>query len=197
MGDHSRATPRKPISKRLRFEVFRRDGFRCVYCGAKGSETGAGLHIDHVLPVALGGDDSLDNLAASCPDCNQGKSSTLGDGEIADDLAQRNRDRARAMREAIRGLGGAGLDSREEIARMANEIYDAWVLHGRGWCPELDEIEKHVRKWSNCGYPIDMLADQVFKVPSGCNSYWRYYCGIIWNQIKAARKAIDAETVDQ
>jgi len=27
------ATERKPISKRVRFEVFKRDLFRCAYCG--------------------------------------------------------------------------------------------------------------------------------------------------------------------
>jgi len=26
-------TKRKPINKKLRFDVFKRDGFQCVYCG--------------------------------------------------------------------------------------------------------------------------------------------------------------------
>jgi len=44
------------ISKRTRFEVLRRDGFRCYYCGTRGNETtGGGLTIDHVVAVALGG----------------------------------------------------------------------------------------------------------------------------------------------
>jgi len=33
--DADQKPQRKAVSARLRFEVFRRDGFRCVYCGAK------------------------------------------------------------------------------------------------------------------------------------------------------------------
>lgn len=61
------------ISKRMRFEILRRDGFKCTYCHA--SE--ALLTVDHVTPVSLGGTDHPSNLVACCDDCNTGKSSTL------------------------------------------------------------------------------------------------------------------------
>lgn len=75
-ADHSRVkSKRRPIDVKLRFSVFRRDGFRCVYCGATPGE--AGLHADHVTPVAAGGKNEIGNLVTACRDCNLGKSDTL------------------------------------------------------------------------------------------------------------------------
>lgn len=58
---------RWPIPLRVRRQVFRRDGGLCRYCGAPGEE------IDHIVPVALGGSNRLDNLVLSCHDCNSRK----------------------------------------------------------------------------------------------------------------------------
>lgn len=63
------------ISKRLRYEVLARDGHKCRYCGAGVDETS--LDVDHVLPVVLGGSNHPSNLAATCHDCNSGKTSSL------------------------------------------------------------------------------------------------------------------------
>jgi HNH endonuclease len=63
---------RTTISKKLRFEVFKRDSFTCQYCGRKAPEIL--LEIDHIEPVSKGGIDDLLNLIASCKDCNAGKS---------------------------------------------------------------------------------------------------------------------------
>lgn len=59
------------ISKRLRFEVFRRDGYACVYCGRRAPSVI--LEADHKVPRCRGGPDTLENLAAACWDCNRGK----------------------------------------------------------------------------------------------------------------------------
>jgi hypothetical protein len=60
------------LSKKIRFEVFKRDGFKCVYCGRIPSE--AVLEVDHVMAVSNGGTDDINNLITSCFDCNRGKS---------------------------------------------------------------------------------------------------------------------------
>lgn len=62
---------RKSISKKLRFEVFKRDGFIYQYCGRKAPDVV--LHIDHITPVSKGGQNTLMNLGTSCIDCNLGK----------------------------------------------------------------------------------------------------------------------------
>lgn len=60
----------------LRFEVLKRDGFRCTYCGA-GSRSGVRLEVDHIKPKAAGGTDAPSNLTTSCHDCNNGKAATM------------------------------------------------------------------------------------------------------------------------
>lgn len=62
---------RKPISKSLRFDVFKRDSFTCQYCGQMAPDVV--LEIDHINPVANGGDNDILNLVTSCKDCNRGK----------------------------------------------------------------------------------------------------------------------------
>lgn len=65
------AKKRKPISTRTRFEVLKRDSFRCQYCGAS-PDTNL-LHVDHITPVALGGGNQIANLVTACDKCNLGK----------------------------------------------------------------------------------------------------------------------------
>lgn len=55
--------------ERLRSEVLKRDGHRCVYCGAERCRISA----DHIIPVRLGGKTVLGNLAACCFQCNISK----------------------------------------------------------------------------------------------------------------------------
>lgn len=66
------ANGRDPIPPQLRFRVLQRDSFRCQYCGRSARE-GAVLHLDHVVPVAAGGETSEANLITACDTCNMGK----------------------------------------------------------------------------------------------------------------------------
>lgn len=65
-------TPRKSISKRVRFSIFARDNFTCRYCGRQSDVVK--LEIDHIHPVCQGGTNDEENLIAACQDCNAGKS---------------------------------------------------------------------------------------------------------------------------
>jgi hypothetical protein len=69
---------RKSISKKVRFEVFKRDSFKCQYCGRSAPDVL--LQVDHVSPVSKGGSGDILNLITSCVDCNAGKS----DRELSD-----------------------------------------------------------------------------------------------------------------
>lgn len=73
------------VSKRLRFEVLRRDGYRCRYCGAGADRVE--LEVDHVTPVSLGGADVMENLVTACEPCNSGKSSTAADAPVLEIVA--------------------------------------------------------------------------------------------------------------
>lgn len=67
---------RTHIPRGLRKEVFKRDNYTCVECGARKSD-GATLHVDHKIPVSKGGTDELDNLQTLCSDCNLNKSDVI------------------------------------------------------------------------------------------------------------------------
>lgn len=62
---------RKTLSKKIRFEVFKRDKFTCQYCGRMAPDVI--LEVDHLKPVVDGGDNDIMNLVTSCFDCNRGK----------------------------------------------------------------------------------------------------------------------------
>ena len=67
---------RTHIPRGLRHEVFKRDNYTCVECGAR-KEDGATLHVDHKIPVSKGGTDELSNLQTLCSDCNLNKSDVI------------------------------------------------------------------------------------------------------------------------
>lgn len=72
--DNSHKTKREP-GMRLRFEVLKRDNFKCCACGASpAKDPSVNLHIDHVIPWSKGGETVLDNLQTLCSTCNMGKS---------------------------------------------------------------------------------------------------------------------------
>lgn len=73
----------------LRFSVFARDGFRCVYCGRSPLLDGATLELEHVVPRKHGGTNELTNLVAACRECNIGKKDRLGIAEILMALKKR------------------------------------------------------------------------------------------------------------
>lgn len=56
------------ISNRVRFKVYERDGFKCVYCGARKN-----LSLDHVTAEASGGSSDEGNLVTACRSCNSQK----------------------------------------------------------------------------------------------------------------------------
>jgi len=51
----------------MRARVFATKGCECTYCGSPAS------HVDHVLPRAKGGTDTIDNLVPACARCNNAK----------------------------------------------------------------------------------------------------------------------------
>lgn len=69
----SRDYQRSLMTDSLRYDVLKRDGFRCVICG-RTAEDGVKLHVDHIKPVSKGGKTEYENLRTLCDQCNFGKS---------------------------------------------------------------------------------------------------------------------------
>jgi Homing endonuclease associated repeat/HNH endonuclease len=72
-ASRSTRAERSTLSVRKRFFVLKRDLYCCRLCKA----TGVPLEVDHIVPVAQGGTDALDNLQALCVPCNRGKRDSM------------------------------------------------------------------------------------------------------------------------
>jgi hypothetical protein len=106
-----------PLSVSTRFEVFKRDGFTCQYCGRKTPDVV--LEVDHVIPRAEDGSDELENLVTACWDCNRGKGARLLDDRApAPDVAAQ----AEMLREREEQLR-AYHEFRDEVRARRNETY--------------------------------------------------------------------------
>ncbi len=64
---------RAKMTDSLRYDIMKRDKFRCQLCGSTASD-GVKLHVDHIVPVAKGGKTTPENLRTLCDRCNMGKS---------------------------------------------------------------------------------------------------------------------------
>lgn len=68
----SKIYQRAMFTNSLRYDVLKRDGFRCQICG-RTAQDGVKLHVDHIIPVSKGGKSEMSNLRTLCSDCNMGK----------------------------------------------------------------------------------------------------------------------------
>lgn len=65
----------RKVSDKLRYQVLKRDNFKCCACGASpAKDPSVELHIDHIVPFSKGGETVIDNLQTLCSRCNLGKS---------------------------------------------------------------------------------------------------------------------------
>ena len=76
--EYRRKAERRRVTDRLRYQIMRRDGFRCQLCGASQAD-GVKLHVDHIIPISKGGTSDERNLRTLCDRCNLGKGDLLED----------------------------------------------------------------------------------------------------------------------
>lgn len=179
------------VSKRLRFEILRRDGFKCRYCGTVAAERE--LRVDHVIPEALGGSSDPSNLATSCDPCNNGKSSAAPDAPIVDEVANDALRWSQAMQRAARW-------KEEELTkerRLDEKFLDLW----RGWemkddqrgVPLDDDWSAAVRRLRVAGLTEPMFAEAVTIAMRARGvlpeNTFRYFCGVAWNMVAQLQEA--------
>jgi 5-methylcytosine-specific restriction endonuclease McrA len=73
---HSQRKTNSSHWKKIRARVLMRDGYECQLRTSPNC-SGEATTVDHLYPVAKGGDDSLDNLVAACGPCNYAKGSKV------------------------------------------------------------------------------------------------------------------------
>ena len=73
-GKYKSPAGKRKITKALRFEILKRDYFKCRVCGASPAvNPKIILHVDHIKPRSKGGKTTRENLQTLCSDCNYGK----------------------------------------------------------------------------------------------------------------------------
>jgi DNA-directed RNA polymerase subunit RPC12/RpoP len=172
---------RKPISKGLRFEIFKRDGFVCQYCGAH--PPAALLHVDHINPVKLGGGNEPDNLITACSACNSGKAARPLNA-VPKSLAKKAEETAE--REAqISGYASVMEAARDriesEVWRVAEELQagaDAGYSRNK-----FNGIKSFVVKLGVHDV-LESAEIAVSKYPRGTGAAFKYFCGICWRKIR-------------
>ena len=173
---------RKPISKKLRFDVFKRDGFICQYCGAHPPQVL--LNVDHINPVKLGGNNHQDNLITACVACNQGKSATP-----LSVVPQSLTDRAIDVAEKEAQIAGYAMvmeAKRERIEDDAWRVADVLIFKAsEEGLPksQFSSIKKFIDRLGLHAV-LDAAEAAQSRFPYRSGTTFRYFCGICWRLIK-------------
>ncbi|MEB3021288.1 HNH endonuclease [[Mycobacterium] crassicus] len=177
------------VSKRLRFEVLRRDNHACRYCGRSAPDVE--LTVDHVVPTTLGGSDEPTNLVAACRDCNGGKSSVPSVAAVVADVAQDAVRWAAAMCQAADEMA-----AEEDVTRgILDAVEEAW---NRPWIPAGWELS--VSTFVRAGLNRTTLVDLARSASTarGIDDRWAYFCGCCWKRIRQlqdrAQELVSAHT---
>jgi hypothetical protein len=181
-----------PVSKRLRYEILRRDNHTCRYCGA--SAPGIPLRVDHVTPIALGGSDEPTNLVTSCEPCNSGKSSSSPDATHVADVAQDALRWAAAMQQAADKL----LEQEQPKSEYRDAFLAEWDRWGYGKGDDRKAVElpgdwkPSIERFRIAGLPSWTWADTVdtamgYDKVLQANKF-KYCCGIAWKKVDELNK---------
>ena len=173
---------RKSISKRKRFDVFKRDSFTCQYCGAHPPHVI--LHIDHIIPVVEGGGNEIENLVTACESCNLGKSANLL-ADVPPSLA----DRAKEVAEREEQIRGYAEVMQARADRIENEAWAiAAALKGAEYLESYDgrRLLSIRRFLEQMAYHHVLEAAEITRAKfyQIGNRAFRYFCGICWARIR-------------
>lgn len=147
---------RKSLNKKTRFEVFKRDSFRCQYCGQSAPDVV--LHVDHIKPVASDGGNEIINLITSCSSCNGGKGAIDLDDNSAIQKQKKQLEELNERRHQLEMM----MKWREELGKIDNDkvqhIYDGFAQQS-GYSPN-ESGKDFIRKWVK-QFPFNILLDSL------------------------------------
>jgi hypothetical protein len=164
------------VSKRLRFEILRRDNHTCRYCGRSAPEVK--LTVDHVKPDALGGTDDPANLVAACADCNGGKSSSSPDAPLVEDVSNDAVRWTRAIRQAAE-------ESRLfDNTAVYEAVVNAWTSYRRNRIPA--DYRETIDRFLAAGLPAGDIVQMAHVADAKPSVYdqWAYFCGCCWTRVR-------------
>lgn len=168
------------LSKKQRFDIFKRDAFICQYCGR--TPPAVVLECDHVKPVSGGGSDEPHNLITACFDCNRGKAA----GELGVTIAA-TADRAAELAERMeqsKAYDALLKKQRRKINGQVEDICCIFMAAFVGWGLN-DSARNSIRNFLK-SLPFDAVLEAMDKACSKCpkEQAFKYFCGICWRKIK-------------
>lgn len=177
---------RKSLSKKIRFDIFKRDEFQCQYCGI--SPPNVVLEIDHIRPVSNGGDNSEENLITACFDCNRGKAANELSA-VPDTLAKKMKvveekaEQMKAYERMIRSRKAAITRKVNKIEAVFREVYEDRLLTESF----KDSVRLFLKKLPAPDVE-DAMSIAVVRVgdPEGA---LKYFCGVCWRSIREIEDA--------
>lgn len=169
------------LSKKTRFEVFKRDSFTCQYCG--NNPPVVVLEVDHIVPVSRGGEDVIDNLITSCFDCNRGKSDrelTCLPQTTVEKTVQliEKEEQYKAYKKVIAAIKKREKKEIDEIDAIYTSYFPDWCLNDRFKNGSLTKFIKLL------GYSaIESAMHTACSRIRDDSKAVKYFCGICWNMI--------------
>lgn len=128
---------RKGIPKKIRFEVFKRDLFKCQYCGSEAPEVV--LQIDHINPVFNGGGNDITNLITACFACNIGKGKIKLEDHTVISKSRQQMEHLQERREQLemimswrKGLNNLGEKALTHLCDYWNDLLPGWGFNENG-----------------------------------------------------------------
>lgn len=175
---------RTPVSKRLRFDVFKRDFFTCQYCGRKPPDVV--LECDHVIPVAEGGPSEAHNLITACFDCNRGKADRPLDAPAPLDLTEKRRLLEEQREQLLEYEAFLSKIRSEDEARVdaVIAVYD-YLFEGHD---RIGFSRTSIRNFLK-RLPLTEVQEAMELACERVNAgkVFKYFCGVCWNKIKTPR----------
>lgn len=175
------------VSKRLRYEILRRDGFTCRYCGASAPDVA--LEVDHIIPVALGGTDNPRNLVAACVDCNSGKASSAPDSDHIADADAADLRWSQAMREAAAQMQNEERLWDDGVQAFIHE-WSAWKFPNGSICDLPADWRTRIRHMLRAGLPQPIMVELVetTMANNGVSDPWAYFVACCMRRIDAIQE---------
>lgn len=177
------AAVREAISKKMRFEVFKRDSFKCQYCGA--APPRVILHVDHINPVKDGGKNDIDNLVTACEPCNLGK----GARQLSD-VPQNLKDKAAVVKEREEQLRGYNEVMLQKAKRIEDDAWDvAAAIEGVDQIDSFNKTDLLSIKRFLEKLPLFEVLDAAERAHAKVRTRmqrFKYFCGVCWKKIREA-----------
>ena len=178
-------TARQAISKKTRFEVFKRDQFTCQYCG--NTPPAVVLEVDHINAVANGGDNDIDNLITSCFDCNRGKGARSL--SAVPQTVQEKLEVLHEREEQIKAFNRQIKAKRKRQDKQIDVLSDILAQHKNHRFT--DSFRESVRVNFLDALSSEQLENAMHKACMKCSTAKdavKYFCGTCWGIIKGRGK---------